>query len=88
MRLKNVLSFGVLASFVYKGISTLVKYDKGESNFDDSISGIGKDAIDSIDNIVTIFSDDENEKNLCDGISELTKNGIDVAIAIKRNIYG
>ncbi|MCL2873660.1 MAG: hypothetical protein FWE29_01865 [Defluviitaleaceae bacterium] len=88
MRLKNILGFGVLAYFTYKGISKLVKYDKGESDFDDTISGIGKDAINGINNIVTIFSDDENEKSLCDGISELTKGGIDVAVATKRDIHG
>jgi len=87
MKLKNIFSFGVIAYFTYKGISKLIKYDKGESNFDDTISGIGKDAINSVNDIAAIFSDDENEKNLCDGISELAKNGIDVIVAAKRDIY-
>ena len=88
MKLKNILGFCVVAYFAYKGISKLEKYDKGESDFDDTVSGIGKDSVDGINNIVTIFSDDESEKNLCDGVSELTKGGIDVAVAAKRDIYG
>jgi len=78
MKLKNILGFGVAAYFTYKGISKLMQYDRDKSPFDDTISEIGKDAIDGINHIVTIFSDDENEKRLCDSVSQLTKTGIDV----------
>jgi len=85
--LKNILGFGVVAFFAYKGISHLMKYDKGVNDFVDTISEVGKDAIDGINNIITIFSDNQIEKDACDGLSELTKKGIDVAVVAKKDIY-
>jgi len=87
MKIKNILGFGVVAFFTYQGVSKAIKYRKGESDFDDAVSGIGKDAVNRINNIVTIFSDDQNEKDFCDGVAELTKKGMDVAVSVKRELY-
>ena len=87
MNFKNILGFGVAAFFAYQGISKVIKYRKGESDFDDTVSGIGKDAVGRINNIVTIFSDDQNEKDFCDDVSELVKKGMDGAVVIKKEIY-
>ena len=87
MKLKNILAFGALGYFTYKGVTKLMKYDKGQNGFVDTITDIGKDAIDGVNNIVTIFSNNQDEKDACDSLSELTKAGIDTVVSTERRIY-
>ena len=84
MRTKNILGFLVVSAFAIRGGYALYQYYNYKRDWDQTLGGVAKDAMDSVSDIVEIFSDDKREVALCNAVTEVGKSGIDLLADVER----
>jgi hypothetical protein len=82
MTTKNIFALIAVSAFAAKGLYELHKYLNYKSSRNQYVANISKDAIDSVNNVVHIFSENKQETELCDDMSELAKDGVDYLTSI------
>ena len=82
MRYKHLIRFAVVSVFAIKGAYRLNQLYSYRKNYNQSLADIAKDAIDSLNDLVGVFSNNKQEIDFCDNISQIGKNGIDCVTAI------